>query len=192
MVGAVPILPAIIGATFLTRLFYVDVATFCVQEMAVQPEVATFVAYATCWIALELVLELLLGNVTPVGWRRIPTRFDRALGTGLGLAKGTTVLLFASLSVLATTTVPSPPHIAVPSAWILPTARGSFVLAHSLDAARASQSQMERYVVSQAYPSFTPNYNKLPELSAEKKRQVDSVVDAIKMWREVGSSDMYF
>src|SRR5579883_3015160 len=100
---------AILLATIVTQQFYVDFATFIVQQLRVTPTEAIASGYIMLWCAAEIVAELLMTLTLTFGKKTKPPFFDRLFGAGLGMCKGVLVVILPAIALTGPINVPEAP-----------------------------------------------------------------------------------
>lgn len=151
---------AIIIATIVTKMFYVDFATWIVQQVRLQPLAAVLLAYLMMWLVLEIMCEVILNVALQWNIKERPVLMDRIGGTLLWLFKGILIITFPIMASLVTINVPSPPPDK--SGLELPyetRVDDSHILAFFREIARALKPALAPLVTSEAMPSFKPNFS---------------------------------
>jgi len=150
---------AVIIATLATQQFYVDFATWILQQLRVTPEQAIAIGYLLLWIGLEIIFELLLNVILPFNKKNRPLVYERLLGAGLGILKGLVIILFPLIALMGPIKIPSAP--ADKSALINPMDSGidkALLLPMYTNMARGLVPIFGGMVVSGKEPSFKPNF----------------------------------
>jgi uncharacterized membrane protein required for colicin V production len=151
---------ALVVATLVTQQFYVDFATYVVQQLRVSPDQAVAIAYLLMWCAVEIIAELLLAVVLPFNKKSKPLFFERVAGAVLGLAKGFIIVLLPCVALQGPLeNIPKPPEDK--SALINPVESGidkSALIKAFFNVGAAMKPALVKIVISDKTPSFKPNF----------------------------------
>src|SRR5688572_32277832 len=90
---------AVVAATIATQQFYVDFATWIVQQLRVDPPMAIGLGYVLLWVLLEIVIEILLNIIIPLNTKKRPQLFERIAGAALGLAKAAIIVILPLMAL---------------------------------------------------------------------------------------------
>lgn len=99
----------IIIATVVTQQFYVDFATFIVQQLRMSPDYCIAIAYVLLWCGVDMLTETLMMVIIQVYKKNKPLFFERVAGAGFGLVKGILIVLLPAIALQAPITVPTAP-----------------------------------------------------------------------------------
>lgn len=159
---------ALIAATIITQQFYIDFATWIVQQLLVQPDFATFMAYLMMWLVSEIVIEIALNLFLTWGIKDAPRIYDRIGGVVLALFKWFLICLFPLMAMQAHNKVPAPPT--KEEGLINPFAIGfkdSSIVRGFSKLGKDMLPGLGAMVVSNKEPSFKPNFDR-PEMMEGK------------------------
>lgn len=151
---------AIVLATVVTQIFYVDFATWIVQQLRMPPDQAIATGYVLMWCGTEIVCELLLSVIVPFNKKTRPMLLERISGALLGAAKGLVIILLPFLALQAPIKVPHPP--ADKSALVNPLDLGiekSSLIPVFTGIAKNAMPAIGSFVVSTKEPSFKPSFS---------------------------------
>lgn len=163
---------AVILATLAAQQFYVDFATWILQQLRVTPDQAVAIGYVLMWIGLEIIFELLLNVVLPFNKKDRPMVYERLLGAGLGILKGFVVILFPLIALMGPIKIPHAPSDK--SALINPMDSGidkAMLLPIYTNVARGLVPIFGRMVMSDKEPSFKPNFAGTTTVDEEEKNK---------------------
>lgn len=152
---------ALVAATIATQQFYVDFATWIVQQLRVDPNTAVVMGYVLLWVGLEIVFEILLNVILPFNTKKRPQLFERIAGAVLGLVKTLVFLLLPLMALQVDITVPKPPPEKSPV--IIPMPSGIDVATTFkvlMPVAKGLIPGLGGLVVSTKQPSFKPNFTR--------------------------------
>ena len=152
--------PAIAIATVVTQIFYVDFATYVVQQLRVSQDQAIAIAYILMWCAVEIVCELLLSVVLPFNKKTKPLFFERLFGALFGLVKAFVVVILPCVALAGPLdNIPKAPPDK--SALINPVESGidkAAIVAFFVNMGKGMKPLLGPVVISDKKPSFTPNF----------------------------------
>ncbi len=100
---------AMIVATIATQQLYVDFSAWIVQQLQLSPEQGVALGYLLLWCGIEIVAELALTLLVPLGTKNRPMFFGRATGAALGLVKGLVIVLLPMIALNAPIKISGPP-----------------------------------------------------------------------------------
>jgi uncharacterized membrane protein required for colicin V production len=161
---------ALLIATIATQQFYVDFATWIVQQLRVSPDQAIGMGYVLLFGAIEIVCELLLNVILPFNRKTRPMFFERVAGAGFGVIKAIIVVLLPLIALAGPIKVPKAPPDK--SALINPVESGidkSALLAFGGNLAKRLAPGIGVIVISNKEPSFKPTFKDNSEGSEESK-----------------------
>lgn len=151
---------ALVVATIATQQFYVDFATWIVQQLRIDPQHAVVIGYLLLWLAIEIVVELLMSLFLPWGSKNTPTFFNRAAGAIFGIIRAAVILILPLMALNGPINVPKPPADKTP--LINPMSSG-IDKAGSLQAlnhvALNLTPTLGKLILSDKQPSFKPNFS---------------------------------
>lgn len=151
---------AIVIATVVTKMFYVDFATWIVQQALLQPLTAIILAYLMLWLVVEIMSEVVLNVALQWNVKERPVLMDRIGGVLLWLFKGVLIITLPAMASQVTINVPSPPKDK--SGLELPC-EARMEDSHLVDffkaIARSLKPTLAPLVTSEAMPSFKPNFD---------------------------------
>ena len=151
---------AIVMASVGVQHFYVDFATWIVQQMRIPAATAVVVGYILLWLAFEISSELLLSACIHWGTKHAPRMFERLGGAMLGVLKVFVFVLLPLIVVQAKITVPEPPKEVCQVEIPMPSGLDeSSVIAGLTPFAKSLVPTLGKFVVSTAGPSFEPVFN---------------------------------
>ena len=151
---------AIVVATVVTQIFYVDFSTWIVQQLRMPPDQAIATGYVLLWCAVEIVAELLFSLILPFNKKTRPMLFERIAGAGLGAAKGLIIIILPFLALSGPIKIPHAP--ADKSALINPLDLGiekSTLVPVFTGVAKGLLPGVGGLVISTKDPSFKPNFS---------------------------------
>ncbi len=150
---------AIVVATLVTQQFYVDFATWIVQQLRLPPNDAVAIGYVLLWGLVEIVTEIVLTMALQFGSKHRPLAFERVAGSAFGLIKGLIVVILPLMTQLVEIKVPTAPPD--PSKLIVLMDLGiekSVVLKSFSGAAKGLLPLLGPLVVSTKEPTFKPTW----------------------------------
>ena len=153
---------AMILATVVTHIFYVDFGTWMVQQLLIKPDYAALFAYLMMWLVVEIVGEIILGMVFTWTKKERPVILDRVGGVAFALIKWACICLFPVVAFVSPSKIPQPPPSA--EAVINPFKLGlddSHLIQVFKDADKGMPF-LKVIIVSDKAPSFKPNLDRPP------------------------------
>lgn len=151
---------AMIVATIATQQFYVDFATWIVQQLRISPQAAVVLGYLLMWCAVEIVCELVLNVALPFGSKNKPMFFNRLGGAAFGFARAIIIVILPIIALYGPMKVPAAPADKVP--LINPMQLGtekSALLPVFTNLGKSLSPGLGPIVVSNKEPSFKPNFS---------------------------------
>ncbi len=168
---------AVIAATVVTQMFYVDFATWIVQQLRVEPAMAVGLGYVLLWVLIEIVVEILLNVLVPLGTKKRPQLFERIFGAALGLVKTLVICILPLMALNVEITVPKAPPEKSPMIIPMPSGIDQASFFKMLTpVARGLIPGLGSFVVSTKPPSFQPNFKNTTQLGPAST----SLQDALK------------
>lgn len=164
---------AILIATIATHQFYVDFSTWIVQQLRLPPVQAVAMGYLLLWLAIDIVLEILMSVLIPLGTKNRPVFFGRVAGAAFGVVRAVIIILLPMIAVQGPINIPAPPADKVP--LVNPMQSGidkSVAIAFFNNVAKGLYPAAAPLVVSTKEPSFKPNFsgtNAVDEMNKEQK-----------------------
>lgn len=158
---------AIILATVVTQMFYVDFATWMVQQLMIKPDYAVLFAYLMMWLVIEICTELMMSLFFSWNRKERPIAFDRVGGVLFALLKWACICMFPVVAFISPNKIPAPP--AATDGLINPIKLGvedSRLIKMFADAGKGMPF-VKAIVVSDKEPSFKPNFDRPPSVKAE-------------------------
>jgi uncharacterized membrane protein required for colicin V production len=162
---------ALIVATVVTQRYYVDFATWIVQQLRTSPEQSIAIAYILLWGAVEIIAELLLSVLLPFNKKTRPLVPERLMGSGLGVFKGFVVILAPLIALQGPIKVPQAPEDK--SNLINPVVsriEGARLVGLLTEVAKGLKPTFGGIVINTKDPSFQPNYAGTNALDEEQKK----------------------
>jgi uncharacterized membrane protein required for colicin V production len=151
---------AIVIATLVTQMFYVDFATWIVQQLRVQPVQAVAIGYPLLWCAVDIVCEIVMNIVLPWGSKNRPVFFGRVGGALFGLVRALIIIILPMIALQGPMKVPAPPpdkspvinpmHSGIDKAGLVGFFNGI---------SKGFYPAVSGMVVSDKEPSFKPNFS---------------------------------
>lgn len=163
---------AVVIATVATQQFYVDFATWIVQQLRVSPSYGIVIGYVLMWGAIEIACELILGVILPFNKKTRPMIAGRAFGLLLGAIKGCLVVLLPAIALQGPIKVPQPPSDK--SNFTNPIESGtdqSNALPVLDGLAKGLAPAWGGFVISQKDPSFKPDFTGTNAIEEEQKKE---------------------
>ncbi len=160
---------AVVIATVATQQFYVDFATWILQQLRISPEQAIGIGYVLLWGAIEISCELILSVVLPFNRKERPMLAERVGGVLLGLLKAFVVVILPLMVLAGPIKIPKAPPDK--SALINPMDSGidkSALLEMLSHVGRGFEQAFGGVVVSDKEPSFKPNFAGTTPMDEEK------------------------
>lgn len=150
---------AIVIATVVTQMFYVDFSTWIVQQLRVSPEQAIGIGYVLLWSLVAIVAELLMNVILPFGTKNRPMFFNRLAGAAFGIARGILIVLLPMIALLGPIKVPTAPADKSALVNVMETGiNKSPTVAFFNGVAKSLYPNFGPAVVSTKAPSFKPNF----------------------------------
>lgn len=172
---------ALILATVVTQMFYVDFATWIVQQLSVKPEYAVLFAYLMMWLVIEICTELAMNLFLSWNRKERPRALDRVGGVIFALVKCLCICLFPVVAFISPSKVPAPP--AAPSsdtALVNPLklqVEDSRLIKFFAETG-GSLPFIKSIVVSDKEPGFKPNFeNRVPPGENKTKSNLKKMED---------------
>lgn len=150
---------AMIIATIATQQFYVDFATWIVQQLMVKPEWGSFIAYLMMWLGIEITLEVMMNVMLPWGRKERPLAFDRAGGVALAIVRWTIICTLPLMVMQEPSKIPTPPP--KDDGLINPIKIGfndSHLIQMFAGLGKTLRPAFGGIVISDKAPSFKPNF----------------------------------
>jgi hypothetical protein len=150
---------AIVIATLLTQMFYVDFSTWIVQQLRVIPAQGIAIGYILLWCAIDIACEIIMGIVLPFGSKNRPVFFGRVGGAFFGLIRALIIIVLPMIAVQAPSKIPAPPPDKAP--LINPMQSGidkAGLVGFFNDFSKGLYPSLSGMVVSTKEPSFKPNF----------------------------------
>lgn len=158
---------AMIIATIATQQFYIDFATWIVQQTLVKPEFGCFLAYLMMWLAIEITLEVLMTVLLTWGRKERPLAPDRVGGVALAAFRWGLILTLPLMAMQAPSKVPTAPP--KDDGLINPLKIGfsdSHLIQTFAGIGKSLLPGLGGMVVSDKAPSFKPNFDR-PKVQIE-------------------------
>lgn len=163
---------ALILATVVTQMFYVDFATWIVQQLSVKPDYAVLFSYLMMWLVIEICTELAMNLFLSWNRKERPRALDRVGGVLFALVKCLCICLFPVVAFVSPSKVPEAPTPPSDSQLINPIKLGveDSRLIKFLEETGSSLPFVKSIVVSDKQPSFKPNFeNRVPPAENKTK-----------------------
>lgn len=170
---------ALILATVVTQMFYVDFATWMVQQLSVKPDYAVLFAYLMMFLVIEICTELAMNLFFSWNRKERPGALDRVGGVIFALVKWVCICLFPVVAFVSPSKVPAPPTPPADTALINPIKLGveDSRLIKFFAETGSSIPIVKSIVVSDKEPSFKPNFeNRTPPV---KSSEPDSKLESL-------------
>jgi uncharacterized membrane protein required for colicin V production len=151
---------AMVVATLVTQQFYVDFATFLLQQLRMSPQYSIVLAYVLLWGASEMATEVLMMLLLQFNRKVKPLFFERLFGLAFGLIKGCIVVILPAVALQAPIKVPTAPPDK--SALINPVDSGadrSMLLPYLDGIGKGLYPTLGNLVASTKEPSFKPDFH---------------------------------
>ncbi len=180
---------SMVAATVATQAVYVDFSTWLVQQLKMEPGCAVFLGYLLVWLCIEAACELILAMLPRQSANRQLLVSEKCAGAAVGLIKGLTILVFASMASATVHEIPDPPGYEAGSAWIGENLKTSRLLHVSHRTAYKLKRSVGKYVVSGKGPSFQPDFDSSEKItvSAEQEKQVKKLIEALRAYRDLSA-----
>ncbi len=159
---------AMVIATVVTQLFYIDFGTWIVQQTLIQPNFAAYLAYLMMWLIVEISTEIAMSLVLTWNRKERPMIFDRLGGVALAFVRWGLICTLPLMAMLATNCkIPEPQK--KDDGLINPMKVGlndSHILTSFGTVAKGLLPGLGPAIVSGKEPSFKPNFDK-PKVNLE-------------------------
>lgn len=96
-------------ATIASQHFYVDFATWLVQQILIVPDKAALLSYFVIWVSVEITSELLLNLLVQWNRKKQPAILNRLSGLVFGLFKCAAAVILPLMCMQSPSQIPSPP-----------------------------------------------------------------------------------
>lgn len=150
---------AIVVATLVTQQFYIDFATWIVQQLRLPPADAVAIGYVLLWGLLEIVCEIVLTMIIPLGSKHRPVAFERVAGAVFGIVKGLIVVILPLMTQQVEIKVPvAPPDKSKLIVLMDLGIEKSVVLKSFSGVSKSLMPALGAVVVSTKAPTFKPNW----------------------------------
>jgi len=150
---------ALLAATAVTKIFYIDFATWVVQQLRLPPLEAIAVAYVLLWGLIEILVEVLMSLILQFNRKVRPMLFERVAGALFGILKAFLVVLLPAMAMEVPNKVPeAPPEKAKLINLIQSGADKSSIIALMGGVAKGMLPSIGGFVVSTKAPSFKPDF----------------------------------
>jgi hypothetical protein len=163
---------AMMLATVITQFFYQNFSAFLVQELRLPSGPSVFLGYVLLWLFFEFVVEVALVVILPIRKGFHLSKWNKAGGACMGLAKALIVVIFACLASICADGIPVPPKPPLIALWLSQASRESVLLRLARHTAVSMPATIAQNVVASEGPSFTPAYND-PEVAHLNQSRVD-------------------
>jgi uncharacterized membrane protein required for colicin V production len=97
----------IVAATIAARMFYVDFATFIVQQLKLPPQMAIALAFVLIWCVIDSIVEVLMLVILQFNRKTKPMFFERLFGAAFGLFRGFLIVLLPAVALQGPIKVPA-------------------------------------------------------------------------------------
>ncbi|MBY0546398.1 MAG: CvpA family protein [Candidatus Obscuribacterales bacterium] len=168
---------ALVLATVVTQMFYVDFATWIVQQLSVKPAYAVLFAYLMMWLVIEICTELAMNLFLSWNRKERPRALDRVGGVIFALVKCLCICLFPVVAFASPGKVPEAPVPPSDTQMINPIKLGveDSRLFKILADVGGSLPFVKSIVVSDKAPSFKPNFENRAPVGEKAKGQLDRI-----------------
>ena len=152
---------ACLVATLATQQFYIDFATWIVQQLFVKPDWATFMAYLMMWVAIEITTEVIMNLTLPWNRKERPMVYDRIGGVALAIFRWVLIVTLPLMAMHTPNKVPTAPE---KEAAMINLIDMGFQDSHLVSAftgfAKNLQPAIGGIVTSDKEPSFKANFKR--------------------------------
>lgn len=171
-------------ATFIAQHIYVDLATFLVETLHLEPSFAIFVGYFFTWLALTQYCDIILSRIVKTDERKTPALALKIGGGLLGFSKGIAAFILSAMVAYSNNHVPEPPDVVWANRWIVKAAQDSFFLPRIHLVASRLDAPLGKFVLSDAAPRFKVNFALGDDpFAAQEKREEQRGKDLAKSWK---------
>lgn len=152
---------AMVLATVLAQMFYIDFGTWIVQQLMIKPTYAVLFGYLMLWLLVEIIAEIVMNLFLTYNRKERPRVYDRVGGALFGLFKWFCICLFPLVAMQSPTKIPEAP----PSndGLINPMSlqiEDSALIKLFAGLAQGPAKFVEPLVVSKKEPSFKPSFDR--------------------------------
>lgn len=152
---------AMLLATIVTQMFYIDFSTWIVQQLSLKPVYATLFGYLMLWLLVEIIAEIVMNLFLTYNRKERPRVYDRIGGVLFALLKCFCICLFPLIAMNTPNKVPEAP----PSKDLLINPLSLQIEDSALikifgELGKGPFSFFAPVVVSKSSPSFKPNFDK--------------------------------
>ncbi len=152
---------AMILATILSQMFYIDFSTWIVQQLMIKPTYATLFGYLMLWLLIEIISEIVMSLFLTWNRKERPRVYDRIGGAVFGLIKWFCIFLFPLIAMQSPNKIPEPPpttdNLVNPLKLQIDD---SAAIRFFAQLGQGGMSFLSPIVVNKNPPSFKPNFDR--------------------------------
>lgn len=151
---------AMVVATIATQMFYIDFATWIIQQLQVKPAYAALFAYLMMWLLIEIMLEIAMNLFLTWNRKERPRIYDRFGGVLFALFKWACVCMFPLVAMQYPGKLPEPPPAKDGLINPMSLQIEDSTLIKLFTETGKQMSFLKPLIVSTKEPSFKPNFEK--------------------------------